>query len=60
MKIYYVITAPGTKKLSIYTKLEEALDTKHEWSLQGFSPEIETVKEEDLSEEEREWLGFSK
>ena len=56
--IYYVVTAPGTKKLSIYAKLEDALDTKHEWWLQGFSPEIETVEEKDLSKEEREWLGL--
>lgn len=56
--IYYVVTAPGTKKLSIYTKLADALDTKHEWWIQGFFPEIETVEEKDLSEEEREWLGL--
>jgi hypothetical protein len=58
MKIYYLVTAPGTKQISISEKLIDARQISHEWWLKGFNPEIEEVKEEEMTEKEKEWAGI--
>lgn len=58
MKTYYVVTAAHSKKLSIAEKMEDAEEIAENWRRDGLSTSIETVRENDLTEREREWLGL--
>lgn len=58
IKTYYVITAAHSKNLSITEKMADAEEIAENWRRDGFSTLIETVREDELTEKEREWLGL--
>lgn len=58
MKIYYVVTAAHSKNLSIAEKMGDAEEIAENWRRDGLSTSIETVREDELTDMEREWLGI--
>ncbi len=57
-KAFYVVTVPHSTKISIAEKMSDAEEIAENWRRDGFSTLIETVREDELTKNERNWLGL--